>query len=138
MPVPELRGRIYRAKFVPANRRQRVGDLGWHFVGHGEKGLGAWAIPASFFLVLTFNGNRYTIYNMSTISESSKSRKGKQRLFSQAGMIAVADARNKGLPITYAAEDRIVREYPDGTIEVLGTIENAPMPALPRKFSIGC
>ncbi|MBD5435276.1 MAG: hypothetical protein HDR36_01990, partial [Treponema sp.] len=56
---------------------------------------------------------------MSTISESSKSRKGKQRLFSQAGMIAVADARNKGLPITYAAEDRIVREYPDGTIEVL-------------------
>ncbi len=78
------------------------------------------------------------IYNMSTIRESSKSRKGKQRLFSQAGMIAVADARNKGLPITYAAEDRIVREYPDGTIEVLGTIENAPMPALPKKFSIGC
>ncbi|MBD5413248.1 MAG: hypothetical protein HDR52_02305 [Treponema sp.] len=95
-------------------------------------------IPASFLLVLTFNGNRYTIYNMSTIRESSKSRKGKQRLFSQAGMIAVADARNKGLPITYAAEDRIVREYPDGTIEVLGTIENAPMPALPKKFSIGC
>ena len=95
-------------------------------------------IPASFFLVLTFNDNRYTIYNMSTISESSKSRKGKQRLFSQAGMIAVADARNKGLPITYASGDRVVREYPDGKIEVLGTIENSPMPALPKKFSIGC
>ena len=105
---------------------------------YGASGLGAWEIPASFLLVLTFNGNRYTIYNMSTIRESSKSRKGKQRLFSQAGMIAVADARNKGLPITYATGDRIVREYPDGTIEVLGTIENAPMPALPKKFSIGC
>ena len=98
----------------------------------------AWEIPASFFLALTIVDNRYTIYNMSTISESSKSRKGKQRLFSQAGMIAVADARNKGLPITYAMGNRVVREYPDGTIEVLGIIENAPMPALPKKFSIGC
>lgn len=95
-------------------------------------------MPASFFLALTIVDNRYTIYNMSTINESSKSWKKKQRLFSQAGMIAVADARNKGLPITYATGDRVVREYPDGKIEVLGTIENAPMPVLPKKFSIGC
>ena len=94
--------------------------------------------PGVLFLTLTIGDNRYTVYNMSTISESSKSRKGKQRLFSQAGMIAVADARNKGLPITYAAGDRVFREYPDGKIEVLGTIENTPMPALPKKFSIGC
>ncbi len=75
---------------------------------------------------------------MSMITESSKSRKKKQELFSQAGMIAVAAARNKGLPITYASEDRIVREYPDGKIEVLGTIENASPVNLPKKFLIGC
>lgn len=75
---------------------------------------------------------------MNRITESSKSHKGKQRLFSQAGMIAVAEARNNGLPITYAREDRIICEYPDGKIEVLGTIENTPMPVLPKKFPIGC
>ena len=53
-------------------------------------------------------------------------------------MIAVAAARNKGLPITYASEDRVVREYPDGKIEVLGTIEDVSPVNLPKKFSIGC
>ncbi len=75
---------------------------------------------------------------MSTIIESSKSRKGKQRLFSQAGMIAVADAQKKGLSITYATEDRIVREYPDGKLEVLGTIKKVSSVNMPKKFSIGC
>lgn len=75
-------------------------------------------------------------YSMSRITESSKSRKGKQRLFSQAGMIAVTAARNKGLPITYASENHIVREYPDGTTEVLETIEPIPQVNLPKTFSI--
>lgn len=73
---------------------------------------------------------------MSRITESSKSHKKKQRLFSQAGAIAVAAARNRGLPITYASENRIVREYPDGTIEVLETIEAVPQVTLPKTFPI--
>lgn len=73
---------------------------------------------------------------MNRITESSKSRKGKQRLFSQAGAIAVAAARNKGLPITYASENRIVREYPDGRTETIGTIESVSQVNLPKTFSI--
>ena len=53
-------------------------------------------------------------------------------------MIAVAAARNKGLPITYASDNCVVREYPNGEIEKLGTIENASPVNLPKKFSIGC
>lgn len=73
---------------------------------------------------------------MSRITELSKSQKGKQKLFSQAGMIAVAAARNNGLSITYALENRIVREHPDGKIEVLGTIEKASSVDLPKEFVI--
>ena len=97
LPVPELRGRIRRKKFVPANRRQRIsagfcaspncadvsaaGNSFPQTVGKECPPVFALPrtareIPASFLLVLTFNSNRYTIYNMSTISESSKSRKG--------------------------------------------------------------
>ena len=97
LPVPNPRGRIYRTKFVPAKRRQAISagfcpsqtradastarnsfppTVGNEFPPVSALPRTAREIPASFFLVLTFNGNRYTIYNMSTISESSKSRKG--------------------------------------------------------------
>ena len=73
---------------------------------------------------------------MSRITESSKSQKEKQKLFSQAGMIAVSAARNKGLPITYASGNSIVREYPDGRTEVIATIEAVSQLTLPKTFSI--
>ena len=122
---PKLRGRIRRAKFVPANRRQRISAGFCLFQTRADVSAAGNSFPPTggnefppvlacskparthpprkirsrqpvamnfrrflrspnprgkslrlFFLVLTFNGNRYTIYNMSTISESSKSRKG--------------------------------------------------------------
>ena len=94
---PNPRGRIYRKKFVAANRRQGISAGFCLFQTRADASTAqnsfpptggkefppvfalprtAREIPASFLLVLTFNGNRYTIYNMSTISESSKSRKG--------------------------------------------------------------
>ena len=43
-----------------------------------------------------------------------------QRMFSAAGELAVAQAKRMGLPITYVENDEIIKEYADGTKEVLG------------------
>ena len=72
---------------------------------------------------------------MGRITESSKSHKEKQKLFSQAGMIAVRSARNNNLPITYAAGNEVIREYPDGRKEVL-TVITTVNNNLPKKFVI--
>jgi hypothetical protein len=43
-----------------------------------------------------------------------------QRMFSAAGELAVAQAKRLGLPVTYVENDEIIKEYADGTTEVLG------------------
>lgn len=37
--------------------------------------------------------------------------------------IAIAESKALGLPITYQRGTQVVKEYADGTIEVLGTVE---------------
>jgi hypothetical protein len=43
-----------------------------------------------------------------------------QRMCSMAGAFAVYEAKQAGLPITSAKNGKIVKEYPNGTVEVLG------------------
>jgi len=46
-----------------------------------------------------------------------------QRMCSEAGLFAVKEARDKGLPITYVENEEIIKEYADGRKEILGRIE---------------
>lgn len=73
---------------------------------------------------------------MGIITESSRVNiEKKQKLFSQAGMIAVRKALNAGLSITYAEGSSVVREYNDGRKEILALIaqtENVPV----KRFKI--
>ena len=83
-------------------------------------------------IISSYNAN---IIVMGKITESSKFHKGKQKLFSQAGMIAVRTAINNNLPITYAAGNEVIREYPDGRKEVLTVITTVDN-KLSKKFVI--
>jgi hypothetical protein len=41
----------------------------------------------------------------------------------EAGLFAVKEAKDRGLPFTYVENNEIIKEYPDGKIEVLGKIK---------------
>lgn len=45
-----------------------------------------------------------------------------QQMCNEAGLFAIKDAQDRGLPITYVDKLDIVKEYPDGTKEILGQI----------------
>jgi hypothetical protein len=51
-----------------------------------------------------------------------KSFASQQAIFDAAGLFAVREAQQAGLPITYVLEDSIIKEYPDGTKEYLGKV----------------
>jgi len=46
-----------------------------------------------------------------------------QQMCSEAGLFAIKEARDRGLPITYVENNEIVKEYSDGRKEVLGKIK---------------
>jgi hypothetical protein len=46
-----------------------------------------------------------------------------QQMCREAGLFAIKEAKDKGLPITYVENDEIIKEYSDGRIEVLGKIK---------------
>jgi len=46
-----------------------------------------------------------------------------QQMCSEAGLFAVKEAKDKGLPITYVENEKIIKEYADGRKEILGQIE---------------
>jgi len=72
---------------------------------------------------------------MGITTESSGSRKAKQKLFSQAGSIAVKTAQNAGLPITYVENNSVVREHANGEKEILASVPcNRVLPQ--KKFTI--
>ena len=72
---------------------------------------------------------------MGITTESSGSRKAKQKLFSQAGTIAVKTAKNAGLPITYVENNSVVREHANGQKEILASVPcNRVLPQ--KKFNI--
>lgn len=43
-----------------------------------------------------------------------------QEIFDTAGQIAIDESKSMGLSVTYVQKGNIVKEAPDGTIEVLG------------------
>jgi len=48
-----------------------------------------------------------------------------QRMCSEAGLFAIKESKDKGLPITYVDGCEIIKEYADGKREVLGIIKPA-------------
>ena len=46
-----------------------------------------------------------------------------QQMCREAGLFAIKEAKDKGLPITYVENDEIIKEYSDGRIEVLGKVK---------------
>jgi len=46
-----------------------------------------------------------------------------QQMCREAGLFAIKEAKDRGLPITYVENDEIIKEYADGRIEVLGKIK---------------
>ncbi|GHU92353.1 hypothetical protein FACS189479_01030 [Spirochaetia bacterium] len=46
-----------------------------------------------------------------------------QAMFSRAGELAIQDLKAKNIPITYIEDDKIIKEYSDGTKEFLGNAE---------------
>lgn len=46
-----------------------------------------------------------------------------QKMCSNAGLLAIKEAKKRGLPITYVENEKIVKEYSDGKIEILGMIK---------------
>jgi len=46
-----------------------------------------------------------------------------QQMCNEAGLFAIKEAKDRGLPITYVENNEIVKEYADGRIEILGKIK---------------
>jgi len=46
-----------------------------------------------------------------------------QEMCNEAGLFAIKEAKDRGLPITYIENDEIVKEYADGRIEILGKVK---------------
>ena len=68
------------------------------------------------------------------IKEYSGTRKERQALFSQAGVLAVQEARSASLPITYVEGTNIIRDL-DGKKEIIGTVEPR-VPVTKKKIKI--
>ncbi|GBU23211.1 hypothetical protein R80B4_03127 [Fibrobacteres bacterium R8-0-B4] len=45
-----------------------------------------------------------------------------QRLFSEAGKLAIAENKRHGIPLTYVENDLLIKEYADGRKEVLCSV----------------
>lgn len=46
-----------------------------------------------------------------------------QKVFSAAGLLAEKRAKDAGLPITYVSGTNIVKEFPDGSKKIIGTVQ---------------
>jgi len=46
-----------------------------------------------------------------------------QRMCTEAGLFAIKEAKDKGLPVTYVENEEIIKEYADGKKEILGKIK---------------
>lgn len=68
------------------------------------------------------------------ITKYSGTRKERQALFFQAGVLAVQEARSAGLPITYVEGTNIIRDL-DGEKEIIGTVEPR-VPVTKKKIKI--
>ena len=55
------------------------------------------------------------------VTETHGTQEERQRLFSQAGDIAIREAKLAGLPLTGVVGQQIIKEWPDGRKEIIGT-----------------
>ena len=55
-----------------------------------------------------------------------------QQMCNEAGLFAIKDAKDRGLPITYVDNLDIVKEYADGRKEILGQIK----PRVKAKYKV--
>lgn len=62
------------------------------------------------------------VFDEDRIPDSAEELAARQRMFSASGLLAVAKAKKRGLPITYAKGEQIIREYADGRKEVIGSV----------------
>ena len=46
-----------------------------------------------------------------------------QQMCNEAGLFAIKEAKDRGLPITYVENEDIIKEYADGRREILGKIK---------------
>ena len=46
-----------------------------------------------------------------------------RQMCSEAGLFAIKEAKDRGLPVTYVENEDIVKEYADGRKEILGQIK---------------
>lgn len=53
---------------------------------------------------------------------NTKYFESKQEIFDTAGQLAIKESKSLGLPITYVVNNEIIKEYPDGKKDVLGSV----------------
>lgn len=70
------------------------------------------------------------IYNEDSILTDKAKIEARQSIFSAAGRLAIAEATRRGVPVTYTEDGKIIKRYPDGRQEILGTVKpNVRIPA---------
>lgn len=55
-----------------------------------------------------------------TLIITTKKYNSRQEMFSTAGRLAADQTRAMGLPVTSVKNNKIVKEYADGSVEILG------------------
>ena len=70
---------------------------------------------------------------LSYIEETPKHHKKLEEVARASVRESIASAKEAGLYITYARGTEIVREYPDGKIEVIGNLKYEPLKVEPGK-----
>lgn len=65
------------------------------------------------------------------IEETPKHHDELVRVARQGVRESIAESKSAGLYITYAKGSDIVREYPDGSLEVIGTLDESPSTVAP-------
>jgi|GEM_PF-1457553 hypothetical protein len=68
---------------------------------------------------LRFLRKRETIYNFSEIETSPAGSVEIQKLVREAGQAAASEAKAVGIPKVFAKNGQILKQYPDGRIEVV-------------------
>jgi len=81
---------------------------------------------------LGFLRRKETIYNFSEIEASPSGSVEIQKLVREAGQAAASEAKAVGIPKVFAKEGQILKQFPDGRIEVIAIAE-----ALFKSLSLG-
>lgn len=73
--------------------------------------------------MLAFLRKKRTVYDFSEIETSPSGSAEIQKLVREAGQAAASEAKAVGIPKVFAKNDQILKQYPDGRIEVVAIAE---------------